>query len=166
MSFKKAINIFSICTMLMWISFLIYLPPFVKSPNVKGLVEEGNQMYTLTHPGVSEQDLEQKINHSLLIGYAKSFAYILIGILSGILLYKRKRIGKYIAIILCSLFFWGKLYAILSSYPNILERLKFLYVIFLRHRPLLVMHADIVAPLFYIFTIVFLLNKSVSRELT
>jgi hypothetical protein len=152
--------------MVLWISFLIYLPPFVKSPNVKGLVEEGNQMYTLTHPGVSKQDLEQKLNYSLLIGYAKSFAYILIGILSGVLLYKRKRIGKYIAIILCSLFFLGKLYAILSSYPNILERLKSLYVIFISHRPLLVIHVDIVAPLFFIFTIVFLLNKSVSKELT
>ena len=152
--------------MILWLSFLIYLPPFTKSPNVKGLVEDSYQMINQLSPETSKQDWEQKLNLSLFIIYAKFFTSIIIGTISGILIYKRKRIGKYIAIILCSLFIAGRLYSILSSYPNILERLKTLYVTFLTYNPLQVIHSDIVAPIFFIFTIVFLLNKSVSRELT
>jgi hypothetical protein len=152
--------------MILWISFLIYLPPFINNSNIKGLVDESHQMYNLTNPATSKQDLEQKIFFSLYINYIKSFTYILIGILSGILLYKRKRIGKYIPIIICSLLIAGRLYSIISSYPNIIERFNNLYFIFLTHRPLLVIHNNIIAPVFFIFTIVFLLNKSVSRELT
>lgn len=145
-------------------SFLIYLPPFVTTPNINGLIGEGYEMYRLNNPDVSKQDLENRINKSFNFAYANSFFFILIGIISGVLIYRQNRVGRYLAIILCLAMFAGRAYSFLKLYPYIFDRLYALYVLALSNHPMQIIHNDIIAPIFFIIIILFLFNKSVSEK--
>lgn len=160
----KTIHIFASCTILFWLSFLIYLPPFAPTPNIKGLIEEGYEMYSLDNPDASKQDLENRIIKSIHFSYANSFFFILIGFISGVLIYRKKRIGRYLAIILCLVMLASRAYSFLKGYPHIFDRLYALYVLALSQYPFRIIHNDIIAPIFFIISIVFLFNKSVSGK--
>ena len=163
-SSKKTIHIFAVCTIFLWLSYLIYLPPFVPVPNVKELVDNSYQMYSLNNPVVSKQTLEKKLLSSIYFAYAKAFIFILVGIISGILIYKQKRLGRILAIFLCLVMLAGRAFALFREYPNITERLYALYVFLLSQRPLPIIHRDIIAPIFFIFSIIFLFNRTVSGK--
>jgi hypothetical protein len=164
MSSIKTIHIFACCTILFWLSFLIYLPPFVASPNINGLTEEGYEMSRLNNPEVSKQDLENKFNKSLYFAYAKSFFFILIGVISGVLIYIQKRIGRYLAIILCLVMLSGRAYSFLKAYLHIFDRLYALYVLALPSHPMQIIHNDIIAPIFFLISIVFLFKRTISEK--
>jgi len=121
-------------------------------------------MYSLDNPDVLKQDLENRINKSTYFAYAKSFFFILVGIISGVLIYRQKRIGRYLAIILCLVMLAGRAYSFLKGYPHIFDRLYALYVLALSQYSFRIIHNDIIAPIFFIISIVFLFNKSVSEK--
>ena len=165
MSSRKTIQLFGICTIMLWVSYALYIPPFVDSPNIKGLVEEGYDMYLLKNPNVTKEQVEKDLWLDIYSVYAKSIILIIIGIIAGIFTYRHKRIGQYLAIILCIYMLAGRLSAMLTP-SGIIRHLKTIYFKLLLVTPVPVIHKDIIAPIFFIFSIVFLLRRTVSRKFT
>ncbi|KPK98340.1 MAG: hypothetical protein AMJ90_09915 [candidate division Zixibacteria bacterium SM23_73_2] len=165
-SSRKAIRIFGLCTVILWFSYVVYFPPFVQTPNMKGLIDEGYQMYNLMNPGVSKQQLEKRLLFSLYFAYAKAIIMVLAGVIAGSLIYKYKRFGRILAITLGIIMLGGRAFALLKAYPDIIERLRIIYVFLLSHAPLQIIHKDIIAPVFFIFSIVYLCKKSVAQKFT
>ena len=163
-SSRKAIRVFGICTVILWLSYVIYLPPFVQSPNIKGLINEGYEMYKSDHPNVSKQQLEAKLFLSIFFSYAKAAIFIVTGVIAGLFIFRHKRIGRILALVLCIVMLGGRVFTLLMAYPNIIDRLKVIYVFLLSHTPLAIIHKDIVAPIFFIISIVYLFKKSVAQK--
>jgi hypothetical protein len=107
-------------------------------------------MYSSNNPEISKQSLENKLISFLYFTYAKSFAFIIIGILLGILIYIQKRFGRILAIFLCLVMLGGRAVALFREYPNIIERLNTIYGLLLFQTPLPIIHKDINSPTFFI----------------
>lgn len=124
---------FGVVTAIIYASFLIYLPPFQKMPDLF------RQQFTL--------------------GYIKAYGFIVGGILAGILLYYNPRIGRVFAIALAVVSLFMRIAAFSQ---NTTDRLYGLYVLTLQQKPLMVIHNDVILPLFLFFTVAFLVrNKTV-----
>jgi len=164
-SSRKTIRMFGIYTVIFWLSYVIYLPPFVQSPNIKGLIDEGYEMYKSDHPNASKQQLvETKLYLSFIFLYAKLAFFIVTGIISGLFIFGHKRIGRILALVLCIVMLGSRVLAFLMAYPNIIHRLRVIYVFLLSYTPLAVIHKDIVTPIFLLMSIVYLFKKSVAQE--
>ena len=88
-----------------------------------------------------------------------------IGIFSGVLMLAKRRLGAILAISVSSIMLLSKLWSLMRGHPDIFERLYALLFVFLPKRPLLVIHADIIATIFGILTIAFLTKRSVWQKL-
>jgi hypothetical protein len=119
---KMPTHRFGLITAAIYASFLIYLPPFQRIPDL--------------------------FREEFIAGYIKGFGFIFLGILSGVLLYYRPRIGRIVALILASVVI---LMRIAAFFPNVTDRLYALYVLTLQQKPLVVIHNDVILPLFLIF---------------
>ena len=104
---------------------------------MEGLIDEGDQMYNLVNPGVSKQQLEKRLLFSLYFAYAKAIMLVLAGVLAGSLIYKYKRFGRILAITLGIIMLGGRAFALLKAYPDIIERLRIIYVLGLLPIPFL-----------------------------
>jgi len=166
-NYNRFLTAFGIATIILWLSYLFYLPPFITIPNIKGLVQESwKAREFIQEKYQSQQDMENKINRNLYIAYAKGYAMIILGILAGILLLIKKQIGRYLAMTLAFIMIGSRIAAAVMNPRGIVEWFRMIYGCLLIHQPIIIIHRDIIAPLFFIFTILFLLNKSVSRIFT
>jgi uncharacterized membrane protein HdeD (DUF308 family) len=166
-NYSRFLTAFGIATIIMWLSYLVYLPPFIARPNVQSLAEESWKAKEFIHEKYqSQQDMENKINRTLYVAYAKGYTMIILGILAGFLLIVRKQIGRYLAMILALIMMGGRIVAAVMNPRGIAEWFRMIYGYLLVHKPIIIIHRDVIAPLFFIFTILFLLNKSVSRIFT
>jgi hypothetical protein len=163
-SSKLSIKIFAICTILFWFSYVFYLPPFIQRPDIKGLMNEGYGMYSLFNPNISKEQLEDRIIIEFYFTYAKLLFFIIAGITAGLFIYKLRRFGQIAAIVLCSMVLATRLFVLLREYPHVFQRIKTIYVFMLSQTPLQVIHKDIIGPIFFVFSIIFLSRLSVKRN--
>jgi hypothetical protein len=161
---NTSIRVFGICTIILWLSYVVYLPPFVEGPDIKSLVNDGYSMYVLEHPNVSKQQLEMRLLLSIYLSYAKAVILIIAGVMAGFFIIRYKKIGRIIALVLCFIMLGSRVLALLIAYPNTIDNLKVIYVFLLSRRPLEIIHRDIIAPIFFILSIFYLFKKSVIHK--
>jgi hypothetical protein len=142
---------------------VVYLPPFVAWPDVNGFAEEGWKTRDfMDNKYKSQQDMQIKINRALYIAYAKDYIIIFLGTLSGILMLEKKRTGRYLALLLASIMIGTRIVAALMHSKGVVGWFKIIYGYLYYHSTLMVIHKDIISPIFFIVTIIILCNKSVS----
>lgn len=124
--FNISIRKFGIASALLWLSFLIYLPPCRYKSAL--LVQE------------------------LTVEFVKSYSLLFLGVLSGVLMFYHYRLGKIIALILAIIVLFIRITAL---FPNTFQKLYGLYVVMFKQNPLMVIHNDVIFPLFMVFTILY-----------
>src|SRR5207249_2049025 len=136
---------------------LFYLPPIQLTAGLKGLASEVREARNIA-PGYdrSQEEIETGLIRSLRKEFTTSLIFIVVGTLSGVLIWRRRRLGAILAVGLCSLMLVLRVVSWASSYPHILERLHVLFTIFLPRYPVHVIHNDIIGTLFFIGSIAFL----------
>ncbi len=161
--FGRASTAFGICTMAMWLSYLAYLPPFVAWPDVSGVAKAVWDTKECS-PGKfqSQADVEKKLSRSLYIAYSRAYAMAICGVIAGGLLVAKRRSGRYLALALATLMIGGRILAAATHPGGMAAWFRIIYGDLLLYSPVATVHKDIVSPLFFIFTIVFLCHKSVA----
>jgi hypothetical protein len=101
------------------------------------------------------------IGQELTIAFAKAYGLLFLGILSGVLMFYRYQLGRVIALILAAIVLYSKVAAL---FPNVSQRSYALYVLMLQQKPIMVIHNDVVFPLFMIFTILYLLGSKMETR--
>jgi len=161
--FRRTLTVFGVCTITMWLSYLAYLPPVVAWPNVTGVAKEVWKAKDCA-PGKfqSQDDVERRLRRSLYIAYSRAYAMTIFGIIAGALLVAKRRSGRYLALALATIMIGGRIVAAATHPSGIAAWFRIIYGDLLFYSPVATVHKDILSPLFFIFTIVFLCNKSVS----
>ncbi len=125
--YSISIRKFAIASAVLWASLLIYLPPFQPVPGM--------------------------FQRELTIGYIKAYGLLFFGVLSGVLMIYRYQLGRIIALILAIFVLYSK---VAAMFPNISQRVYGLYVLMLKQRPFMVIHNDLIFPLFMVYTLLYL----------
>jgi hypothetical protein len=165
----RTLRIFGIVTVVLWLSFCIYLPPVAPKPKVKEFVaqvEQTPQELRKLAPAVNKPsaELEAQLRAELLNIYILLLFVIIVGVTSGLLLLARRRIGRVLAIILCSVMLLVRAVGLVESHPRSLDQFVGTYIVMLKHFPVHLLHGELFAVLFAIFSIVFLTRKGVSEQ--
>jgi len=165
----RTLRIFGIVTVVFWLSFCIYLPPLAPKPKVKEFVAQLEQIpkeLKKLAPAVNKPgaELEAQLRAELLNIYILLLCMIIVGVTSGLLLLARRRIGQVLAITLCSLMLLIRVVGLVESHPRSLDQFVGTYIMMLKHFPVHLLHGEVFAVLFAIFSIVFLTRKRVSEQ--
>jgi hypothetical protein len=92
--------------------------------------------------------------------YAAYVTPMVFGLLSGVLIYRKKRLGQVIAIGLSGILIFLTLKSIVGMYPNILLKYKLLLTYF----PAKIIHEQIIGSIFYVGSLVLLVSPSISKQ--
>lgn len=161
----RPLTIFALLTILFWLSFLLFLPPFYATHDIKSLISEAHEAKEfnpeMDKPG---EVLEVQFIHSFRLAFVQSLLIIIGGVVSGILLLARRRFGQILAIVISAGMLILRVIDIGESL-HIWKRIYFIFVMWLPKRPFYVVHNDIIAVLFYIGTIFYLTRKSISQQI-
>ena len=130
-----SIRKFGIVSAVLWASLLIYLPPFQPMPST--------------------------FHQELTSGFIKAYGLLLLGVLSGVLIFYRYQLGRIIALILAVIVLYSKVAAL---FPNVSQRVYALYVLMLKQNPLMVIHNDVLLPLFMAFTFFYLMKNKIEAS--
>jgi hypothetical protein len=169
MRLPDLLRVFSLATVVFWLSQVPYLPPIAKTPDIRGLAREGHEAEqrlgeaVLGRPRRSQEQLEQGIAFDLRRLLVAHAVVIAVGVVSGILIWHRKRIGQRLAVSLCAVLLLTQLATLLKGGFS-LERLYAAYVLALSFHPVQTLHLTYLGTAFQIMSIVYLLNKRVSRR--
>lgn len=128
---KISIRNFSIASIILWVSFLVYLPPFKFMPSM--------------------------VHQEIVVESLKAYGLLFFGILSGVLMLFRYKYGRILAFIIAFFVLYSKLVAL---FPNVSQKTYSLYVLMLKQSPIMVIHNDVLLPLFMVFTILYILKKT------
>jgi hypothetical protein len=126
--FTISIRKFGLVSIFLWFSYLIYLPPFQSVPHL--------------------------FRQELILEFVKSYALLYLGVMSGVLMFYHYKFGRIIAVVLASIVLCHR---VVSLFPNVSQRFYAPYVLLLKQKPIVVIHNDIILPLFMVFTIIYLL---------
>ena len=169
------ISMFGIITIFFWGSHLFYVLPGLITPEIvaKRIISEARasvgvppeSLYMASKDNSSQLQLDTAMANEVQQDAAAYLVPIILGMLSGILLLFRSKWGQRLAIILCA---WMIFCRVLSwaRHPDlILPSLKFVFISLLPQRPIEVIHKDIILPLIFIGTIIFLTRPSVKAQI-
>lgn len=131
---EYAIGILSICV---WLMYLRYVPPFT------------------SHPGPTDPSVQNAVYFSL----AKAYFMIAAGVLGGYLLLKGKQAGRHITIAISIYMIAGRLFAAFTHKGGALDWIETIYIDLLSQSPAPIIHKNIIAPLVYIISIIFLIKN-------
>jgi hypothetical protein len=159
---NRFLKLFGICTIIYWVSLIVYVPPIAPIPNIRGLLGEIDNDFKREVLKWHKPDeiIEAKVMKDVMFHFAKQYAIILLGVSSGILIIMRRRIGKIIALCLCSFFIIIKIMSIADRYPYYFQQMKMFY----DYAPGTVIYIDIVGTIFMLFTILYLATRSFENK--
>jgi len=140
---NKFISVLGILTILMYFSYVFYLIPFLY---------------------IQQYGLKISLPEHYYGYWIYTLFLSIFGTWSGVLLLKRKNDGRKSAIVLSVFVLSIRLLELLKSFPDLAERLRFVFVVMLKKQPLLVIQNDILLPLLCLVTIIYLTNPTVIRE--
>jgi hypothetical protein len=151
---------------------LIHLPPIAPTPKTKEVVAEAKRALEelpFLKKFVPELDkpsseLEAQLHREFLASYIKLLFVIIVGVISGILLLAQRRIGQVLAIALCSMCVISRVVGLLTLHPSTWEDWIALYSAMLKYMPVDLIHKGILANVFFLFSVIFLTRRSVSRQ--
>jgi hypothetical protein len=160
-----SLKIFGIVTILFWLSNLLFLPP------VKNITPEMRREIAGTRDLRDVVPDMYKSEAVLEAEYARSVRSTVVmlltiaaGVVSGILLLTLRFAGWIMAIVLCSGFLLLRIVGLLRYYPDVWGRIKVIFTLLLPLRPVPAIYSEIITPLFFIGTIIFLIRQPVSCQ--
>ena len=163
----EKINTNTIISILFLLLFLSFTHPLVYFPhetllgtdelidNIYNNPDEINELIGINNK--SKSDLKAELLLEMRVNYFKLLLFISCGILGGILLLFKKRIGRYIVLAL-SFYMVGKWLYLHFLRKNAGEYLHAKFTMFFPEYPLEVIHYDIAANIIYLVAIIFLLR--------
>jgi hypothetical protein len=156
--------------LVLWVSHLPYLLeiPLVSTSGIQKLSRDVSEFPEWLKDeaelsGKSQSDIETGLITSCRIAFAKSLLLYLLGILSGVLVLKRHRSGRFLAIGL-------SIYVLLLRIVSVafrghsFHRLYRLYTFMFSRCPFRVIHLDIVTSLVLLVALVHLLRPSIAKQ--
>lgn len=157
---------FGIVTILFWLSHLLFLPPIknITTEMRREIAETREMRESVPAMYKSDEALEAEHVRSVWTRVIMLFM-IAAGVISGILLLIRKYQGWIMAIVLCAALFLLRIVGLLRYYPDVFGRMKVIFTIMMPLHPVPVIYNEIITPLFFIGSILFLARKSVARRL-
>jgi len=167
---RDSVFLTGIALLVLWISHVPYLfeIPLYSTPGIQSLSQEVSDIparlkdeATLT--GKSQSNIESDLVASCRIAFAKSLLLCLLGILSGVLVLKRYRLGRFLAIGL-SIYVLLQRIVPFAFREHPFHRLYHLYTFMFSRRPFRVIHLDIVTCLVLLFALVHLLRPSIAKQ--
>ena len=159
-----------IALLILWISYVPYLLeiPLYSTPGIQWLSQyvAGSPAWIKDPAGLtgkSQSNIQSDLVASFRIAFAKSLLLCLLGILSGVLVLKRHRLGRFLAIGL-SIYVLLQRIVPFAFREHPFHRLYQLYAFMLSRRPFRVIHLDIVTCLVLLFALVHLLRPSIAKQ--
>jgi hypothetical protein len=124
----KATVVLGVMTILLWSSYLFYLPPFLPKPNVREFSKETFETREfMPRKYESQQEIERDLNKSPLGLYIKGYLTVAVGIISGILLLARNRYGTMLAILMSLLMIGSRIIGMFKYKGGILGWFNVVY---------------------------------------
>ena len=168
---ERILNILAVITICYWLSMFVYLPPFANTPDFDNLASQVHNSKiseaikaTVPELDIPREELAAQLKSEHFKMQIKQYVMYAFGLLSGVLIYLRRRLGKYIAVFICLGLITIKLWSFASSYPNITDRIALYFTILLPNMPVVILH-DLFGLLFALATIFLLFRKQVSLQL-
>jgi hypothetical protein len=170
MKTRKGIILLGCVTILLWVSYTPNLVPlpFSLQPSVKKIAKNladasDSVREKAGFGGKSQAEIERGMMKKVILIWMIKAVPILIGLLSGLFLIRRKNYGRVMAVLVA--ISWILLNSMLYvNSGNIRDRLYNTYVTFFRQAPLFVIHNDILPVIIFLFTIFYLMRPSIARE--
>lgn len=169
---KKRDGIFTVGVIFLalWISYIPYLLEFPLQSTgwIKDLAEETYEIPELMKDQVeigekNQMDIEDDLLKSSRAVFFKSLIMIVFGIVSAILILKRKYLGRLIALGLSAVVLGIKGYPFFSN-EDPLQLISWHFTVFLSEYPFRVIHLDIITGLVLLITLGYLLRPSVGKR--
>lgn len=160
------IKVLGIVTVLYWLSLSFYLPPFSSKPNFNGLATSVSAVSEITkyikpELNSTKHEFVEKLKSDYRNFVLRQYVILVIGIISGVLVFLHSRVGRYLSIGICSSWLLYKIINISKSYPHVIERTVMFFTQLMPNCPLLALH-DIFGVLFSFSTIFLLMKKQIS----
>jgi len=166
---RDRLSLLGIVLIVLWISHLPYLGkiPLHADQNIQELSKNASELAEnlkreLGFGGMTQSDIEKRAVQSFRILFIKTLLLYSAGILSGILILKKHRSGRFIAIGLFSYFLIFQIYDLLR-HGRIWQRLYAKYTILFPAHPIRVIHTDILPAIIGVITIIYLTRPSVAK---
>ena len=167
---KKGITLLGVVTILLWGSYVSHLIPlpFSLRPTIEKIARN---IAVAPEPvkekagfgGKNQAEIEKMmLRKAILIWFLKAIP-ILIGVLSGFFLIRRKNYGRVMAVLVAISLIALNVISYVNS-TNFREQLYLTYVTSLKQTPRYVIHNDILPVILFLFTIFYLLRPSVAGE--
>jgi hypothetical protein len=154
---------------LLWLSYLPYLfsTPFGQHEGLKRLAKQvAESPEAIKEPagigGKSERQLYRELQLLFLVQLVRDVLTILVGIGAGILIIKRKRIGRYIALGMCAYLLGYRVYSEMQHFHS-LRTLFYPRIFVFEHWPVMVIHECTLVSL-SLLIFVYLIRPSVGKE--
>jgi len=167
---RDSVFVTGIALLVLWISHVPYLLeiPLYSTPGIQWLSQEvaGSPAWIKDSAGLtgkSQSNIQSDLVASFRIAFAKSLLLCLLGILSGVLVLKRHRLGRFLAIGLSIYVLLLRIvYVAFREHPFHWLYLK--YTVFFSRYPFRVIHLDIVTWLVLLVALVHLLRPSIAKQ--
>ena len=170
MKMRKGIFLLGMVMMLLWVSYIPHLIPlpFALQPSVHKIATDLAEAPESIREksgfgGKTQAEIEGVLMRRVMIIWLIKAIPILIGLLSGFFLLRRKFYGRIMAIFVA--ISWIVLNAITYVRAgDIWDRVYMTYVTMLQERPLYTFHNDILPVVIFSFTLFYLMRPSIARE--
>ena len=166
---RDSVFLTGIALLVLWISHVPYLfeIPLYSTPGIQWLSQEVSDSPAWLKDeagltGKSQSNIQSDLVASCRIAFAKSLLLCLLGILSGVLVLKRHRLGRFLAIGLSIYVLLSRIvYVAFREHPFHWFRT---YTVFFSRYPFRVIHLDIVTCLVLLLALVHLLRPSIAKQ--
>ena len=170
MKTRKGIILLGCVTILLWGSYTPKLipMPFSLQPSVKKIAKNladasESVREKAGFSGKRQGEIERGLMKKVILIWLIKAVPILIGLLSGLFMIRRKNYGRIMAVFVA--ISWILLNAITYvKSGNIRDQLYTTYVALFREDPVFVIHNDILPLVIFLVTIFYLMRPSISRE--
>jgi len=162
----KSLKLIGVLVIVYWFSLIVYLPPITPYPDLDSFVDETLSAKETLGPAYPEkidlqkEKLKNELTKEINLMYAGYIVPMVLGLFSGILIYRKKILGQIIAIGLSAFFIIFKIYNIYLIYPHVFETYKLMMLYF----PSKMVHEGIIGVIFYVGSLSLLLSPSVSKQ--
>lgn len=163
---SKPLLIFGIVTVLFWLSHLLFLPPIKNMTPEMGREIAATREMRKVVPDMYKSEAGLEAEHARSVrAMAIMLIMIAAGVLSGILLLTMRVAGWIMAMVLCSGFLLLHIAGLARYYPDVWGRITVVFILMLPLHPVWIIHNEVITPLFFISTIIFLGRKSVFQQM-
>ncbi len=167
---RKGIVLLGAVTMILWASYVPYLIPLPSSlqPVVKKIAKNISESPEAVREkagfaGKSQSEIEKAMMRKVVLIWLVKATAILVGVLSGLFLIRRKNYGRIMALVVAASWIILNVVSYIRS-GNIWGRLYAVYFTSLRESPRFVIHNDLLPSIVFLFTIFYLIRPSIARE--